>query len=100
MVVFKKVASVHEFDCWMVFICLLNELFDDIFAGVPEGDCVVNITFQSQWFVGAYVEDLFFDLPHEDIGKGYRYLSAHVGPVCLQVVPFVKLERGFWQNES
>ena len=84
----------------MVFICLLNELFNDISAGVREGDYVVNITFPSQWFVSAFVQDLLFDFPHENIGKSYGHLSAHCGSVCLQVVPFVELERVLLQNQS
>ena len=43
-----KVAYLHKylsrkFGCWIVFICSLNELCDDISAGVPEGDYVVSI---------------------------------------------------------
>ena len=38
----------------MVFICLLNEFFDDISAGMSGRDYVVNITFPSQWFVSAF----------------------------------------------
>ena len=87
----------------MVFIYLLNELFDDISAGVRQGDYVVNVTFPRQWFVSAFVNlgfALFFDFPHENIGKGYGHPSAHCGSVCLQVVPIVELERVFLQNQS
>ena len=82
----------------MVFICLLNELFNDISAGVPEGDYVVNIMFLSQWFVSAFVLDLLFDFLHENIGKVYSHLRAHGSSVCLQVVPFVELEWVFLQK--
>ena len=43
-----------------------------------------------------------FDFPHENIGKGYGHLifSAHGGSVCLQVVPFVELERVFLQYQA
>ena len=84
----------------MVFICLLNELFDDISAGVLGGDYVVNVTFPSQWFVSAFVLDLSFNFRHENIGKGYGHLSAHGGSVCLKVVLFVELERVSLQNQS
>ena len=56
----KKVASVHDISAlnlivgWWL-ICLLIELFDDISAGVPERDYVVNVTFPSQWFVSDFV---------------------------------------------
>jgi len=46
----------------MVFICLLNELFDDISPRVPEGDYVVNVTFPSQWFVTAFVLRIYFSI--------------------------------------
>ena len=76
----------------MVFICLPNELFNDISVGVPEGDYVVNISFPSWWFVSAFFLDLFFTFQHENIGKSYGHLSAHGSLMCLQVDPFVELE--------
>ena len=49
-----------------MLICLLNEFFDDISAGLPEKDYAVNKTFPRQGFVSAFVYDLLFDLPHEN----------------------------------
>ena len=52
MLVSKKVTSVHDISPdnlivgWCLFACSMN-IFDDISAGVPEGDYVVNITFPS-----------------------------------------------------
>ena len=78
----------------MLFICLLHEFSDDISAGVPEGDYATNITFISQWFVSAFVEDLLLDFHPENTGKGYNHLSAYGGSV--QLFPFVELERVFF----
>lgn len=38
----------HKFGCWVVFICLFNELVDNISASAQEGDFVVNVAFPKQ----------------------------------------------------
>ena len=61
MVVSKKVAFAHDISAvnlivgWCLVACSMTRVFDDISAGVPEGDYVVNISFPSQWFVSAFV---------------------------------------------
>ena len=86
MVVSKKVASVLIISAVKLIVgwCLFHdEIFNDISAGVPEGDSVVDITFPGKWFVSAFVKDLFFDFPHENIGKGYSHPLVPMAVPCV-----------------
>ena len=50
-----------KFYCWLVFICLFNELFDDVSVGAPMGENFIDVTIPNDWFVSAFVLGLHFN---------------------------------------
>ena len=38
-----------------MFICLFNELFDDVSVGAPVGETFIDVTFPNDRFVGAFI---------------------------------------------
>ena len=55
----------------------------DFFSGPDEED-IIDVAPPNQWSTGGRVKHLFFQLGHEQAGKGRGHTSSHGGAEYLQ----------------